>query len=140
MHTLDTEIRIPSSPAAVWAYLGDLDNQAIGEGVADRIVIDRRADKPIRTMHLTAALGGGSVSERIDDLDDVAMRMAYEIIDFGPMPMTHYSGVLQCHPDGAGTRLTYVAQFDGPDPAFLQGIAAGNFQALAANLARLAAA
>jgi hypothetical protein len=134
MQTFEADAILPIAADAVWALISDLDNQSLGRGVADRVEVVRDARGVTRTLHLSARLGSGCVVERITELDHQTMRLGYDIVDAGPVPITSYSGLLVCETRGEQMRLSYEARFDGPDPAMLHEMARGNFVVLETNL------
>lgn len=129
-----TKSSIAANAKDVWAVINDLDNMDIARGMADRVIISERDGVPLRTLHLTAALGGGVVAEKITLIDNATMRMNYEVVDFGPLPATSYMGFMKFVPDGDKTILEYEARFEGSDTPSLHAMAKGNVAMLIENL------
>ncbi len=131
-YTTRTTIAAPAD--AVWAAIKDLGNMDVATGMADRVEITTRDGVPLRTLHLTPALGGGVVAEKITLIDNAKMHMNYEVVDFGPLPATSYKGFMKFIPDGAKTVLDYEAHFEGSDIEALGAMAKGNIDMLVTNL------
>lgn len=131
-YTTKTTIAAPAE--AVWAVINDLGNMDVATGMADRVEISTRDGVPLRTLHLTPALGGGVVAEKITLIDNAKMHMNYEVVDFGPLPATSYKGFMKFIPDGAKTVLDYEARYEGSDIEALGAMAKGNIDMLVTNL------
>ena len=131
-YTTKTTIAAPAD--AVWAVINDLGNMYVARGMADKVEISTRDGVPLRTLHLTAELGGGVVAEKITLIDNAKMHMNYEVVDFGPLPATSYKGFMKFIPDGDKTLLDYEARFDGSNVDALAAMAEGNIGMLVANL------
>src|SRR5262245_34411851 len=129
-----TKTTIAAPADAVWAIINDLSNMDVATGMADRVEISTRDGVPLRTLHLTAALGGGVVAEKITLIDNANMHMNYEVVDFGPLPATSYKGFMKFIPDGAKTLLDYEARFEGSNVDALAAMAKGNIEMLVVNL------
>lgn len=127
-----TTINAPAKD--VWTVINDLGNMDVARGMADRVDISERDGVPLRTLHLTPALGGGVVAEKITLIDNANMRMNYEVVDFGPLPATSYMGFMKFMPNGDKTTLEYEARFDAPDTSSLHAMAKGNVAMMVANL------
>jgi ligand-binding SRPBCC domain-containing protein len=131
-YTTKTTIAAPAD--AVWAVINDLGNMDVATGMADKVEISTRDGVPLRTLHLTPALGGGVVAEKITHIDNAKMHMNYEVVDFGPLPATSYKGFMKFIPDGAKTVLDYEARYEGSDIEALGAMAKGNIDMLVTNL------
>lgn len=131
MRTLTTDVVIPAPARRVWALVGDLENQRLGAEIAPRVDVSHQDGQTIRTLHLAERFGAGKVVERILLLDDDAMRLDYEILDPGPVPVAAYAGRLDCAPEGeTQMRLIYEARFDAPDLDATAVMAQDNFDIL----------
>ncbi|WP_135210690.1 SRPBCC family protein [Vitreimonas flagellata] len=131
-YTTKTTIAAPAE--AVWDVINDLGNMDVATGMADRVEISTRDGVPLRTLHLTPALGGGVVAEKITLIDNAKMHMNYEVVDFGPLPATSYKGFMKFIPDGAKTILDYEARYEGSDIDALGAMAKGNIDMLVTNI------
>jgi hypothetical protein len=139
MRSYRDSMTIEASAPIVWTVLADLSNPAPGAGIVERIEVRYERGVTIRTLHLAAALGGGSVTERIERLDPLERVLRYRVIDPGPVPMTHYVGEFRLHAMGEVTRVDYVAEFDA-SPEHIEAIAstaADHFRAYISNVAAL---
>jgi hypothetical protein len=129
-----TQLTIAAPAKEVWAVINDLDNMDVARGMGERVEISTRDGVPLRTIYLSPALGGGVVAEKITLIDNDAMRMNYEVVDFGPLPATSYLGFMKFTPNGDETILDYEARFEGADTTALGAMAKGNVAMLVENL------
>jgi len=101
MASIRQEIRIDAAPEAIWDAVRDVG--ALHTRLVPGFVVDTRLEEGARVV----TFGNGMVvRELIVDLDDEARRAAWSAVD---TPMTHYNASVQIFPDGAGSRVVWIA-------------------------------
>lgn len=99
---------------------------------------DRAGIGALRTYHLAPAIGGGSVVERLIELDNVERVIGYDMVDYGPLPWACYRGRIQVVPAGPDACMFHIrTQFVPVDPdqaEELRGLSRGNIEKYIANL------
>jgi carbon monoxide dehydrogenase subunit G len=102
MASIRKEISIDARPEDVWAALRDWG--ALHESLVPGFVVDTRLDGADR---IVTFFNGAVVREVLVDLDDVARRLAWSIVDG---PYTHHNASAQVFPAGDGqTRFVWIA-------------------------------
>lgn len=99
-------VRLSASPAEVWAVVGDIGSLVPGGGAIERVEVQGNGAGALRTYHLG---GGVRIVERIEEYDPVLYRYVYRILDFGPLPCTHYLGLAPVTPAGGSSLLSWSA-------------------------------
>ncbi|HEX2070287.1 MAG TPA: SRPBCC family protein [Thermoleophilaceae bacterium] len=102
MASIRKEMQIAAPPELVWEALSDWG--ALHERLAPGFVVDARLDGDDR---IVTFFNGVVVRERLVDLDAVARRLVWSVVDG---PYTHHNGSSQVCDDGdGGTRFVWVA-------------------------------
>jgi hypothetical protein len=121
--------RIAAPARAVWGAVGDWSNSAIGKDFVERAVISGAGVGATRIFFLPARAGGGSVTERLDAMDNARMTYTYRLVDPGPLPVSDYSGDWAVRSTGpAAAEITFHCRFipRGIDPQKAADIFIGN--------------
>lgn len=101
MASIRQEILIDAAPEAIWDAVRDVG--ALHTRLVPGFVVDTRLEEGARVV----TFGNGMVvRELIVDLDDDARRAAWAAVG---TPMTHYNASVQIFPDGAGSRVVWIA-------------------------------
>jgi hypothetical protein len=95
-----------AAPDKVWTKIGDFCGIANWHPVIEKCTLS--SDGSIRTLSLK---GGGAVREKLEKRDDAARSYTYSIID-GPLPVANYTSTISVAADGAGSKITWVGNFD----------------------------
>lgn len=100
MVRVERAIRIPAPAALAWRVLGDFGLADLKDGICDTVTVAGDGVGALRTMTLAAAWGGGSVRERLEELDPGERYMRYRLVDSGPVPFADYEGSIRVTPAG----------------------------------------
>ena len=101
MASIRKEIRVDARPERVWDALRDVG--ALHERVVPGFVVDTRLEDGARVV----TFGNGMVArELIVDVDDEARRVAWAVVGGR---FTHHNASVQVFPEGAGSRLVWIA-------------------------------
>jgi len=101
MASIRKELIVDAPADHVWAALRDIGQ--VHTRLAREFVTDTRLDGDSR---LVTFANGEVVRERIVDIDDRALRLAYAVVDWRT---THHNASFQVTPDGGGrSRLTWT--------------------------------
>ena len=139
METVELGRRIAAPARAAWRFVGDFGGNVLTRGYVDRVEVRGVGVGAERTYHLASHLGGGSVSERLEDLDDAQMRIRYSMPDNGPLPWTLYEGeirVIAAGPQACMVSIRTCFLPVGEDGAVLRNLSQGNIGMYLDNLAR----
>ena len=87
----------------------------------------------------TIDMGGASLVEECELLDDDEMTMGYTITEGGGMPFADYHSTMHVRPSGEGSELVWKARYEpvgdpGTAEQTLQAIYGGGFQGLKKHL------
>jgi hypothetical protein len=130
--------RIEASADKAWALTGDFSGTVLTRGYVARVEATGRGIGALRTYHLDPAIGGGSVVERLVELDNAERVIAYDMVDYGPLPWGGYQGRIQVTPAGPDACIFVIrTQFLPIDPEKgdeLRNLSHGNIEMYIANL------
>ena len=101
MASIRKEMTLRADPAKVWDAVRDVG--AIHTRLARGFVTDTRLEGDTRTVTFA---NGVVARERIIDIDDAKRRLAYSVVEGRP---THHHATFQVVPEGAGSRVVWVA-------------------------------
>lgn len=103
------QVELGSAPAKVWELLRDFGGLLAALGV--RVEVEGTGIGTVRTVHHEGAV----IVERLEELDDTAMRTSYSMLGGNPFSVTGYLATAQVSAVGAGrTLLTWRSRFE-PD-------------------------
>jgi hypothetical protein len=139
METVELGRRIATPARTAWRIVGDFASDALTRGFVDRIEILGVGIGAERIYHVAAHLGGGSVRERLEELDDARMRLRYSMSDNGPLPWTLYQGDIRVIAAGAQACIVSVCTRFlpvGEDGTVLRRLSQGNIGMYFDNLER----
>lgn len=140
MQHLEYARKLPYPAAAVWELVGDFGNAEIAAGFVERVETVGEGLGMERIFHLPQRLGGGSVRERLEELDPVLRRISYRITDNGPLPWTGYFGtitVTPCGPDACAILVELRLTPIGIRPEEAAAISMSNMDMFFRNLAQI---
>lgn len=100
--------RIEAPTEKVWALAGDFGGTVLTRGYVDRVETSGEGIGALRTFHLDPAIGGGTVVERLIELDHAECVIAYDMVDYGPLPWADYGGRIKVTPAGAGACIFII--------------------------------
>ncbi|WEJ98405.1 MAG: SRPBCC family protein [Candidatus Sphingomonas phytovorans] len=138
METVEIARRIQAPADAVWAFVGDFSGDVLTRGYVDRVETVGTGIGARRTYHLDPAIGGGSVVERLIELDETERAIAYDMVDYGPLPWADYGGRITVTPAGADACIfvlrTHFFPLDPDRAEELCVLSRGNIEMYVANL------
>jgi Polyketide cyclase / dehydrase and lipid transport len=83
---------VAASADRIWAILADFSNQELVKGFCRAVHVTGSGRGAVRTFELFDDVGGGAVSERIEEIDREARYYSYRVFDIGPLPFADYVG------------------------------------------------
>jgi hypothetical protein len=101
MASIHKEMYVEAVPDDVWAAFRDVG--AIHTRLARGFVTDTKLEGDTRTVTFA---NGIVARERIIDIDNAKRRLAYSVVEGRP---THHHATFQIFPEGAGSRVVWVA-------------------------------
>ncbi len=138
MQWVEVARRIEAPAEAVWAYVGDFAGNVLTRGYVDRVETEGAGVGARRTYHLDPAIGGGSVVERLLELNEHERVIAYDMVDYGPLPWADYGGRIKVTPAGPDACIfiirTHFFPLDPERADELAGLSRGNIGMYIANL------
>lgn len=136
MIRVERAIRIPTPADAAWRVLGDFSLADVKNGICDSVTVDGSGVGAVRTMTLAASWGGGSVRERLEELDVTERYMRYRLVDSGPVPFADYEGSIRVTPAGPDACVAVMSSRFVPveiDFATAQAMSVANIERALAN-------
>ena len=123
---------IDAPPADVWKVVREFTS---GDWMGVELTADGEGVGATRTIDM----GGASLTEACERLDDDEMVMGYTITDGGGMPFDDYHSTMQVRPAGDASELVWSARYEPVgDPAVaeqtLQAIYGGGFKGLKSHI------
>ena len=110
MATIRKEHRTPATADQVWAAFRDYG--APHEKLARGFVVATRLEEGARVVTFA---NGMVFRELLVTMDDAARRLVYAIV--GAEGLVHHNASFQVHPDGAGSRVIWIADVLPDDAA-----------------------
>jgi carbon monoxide dehydrogenase subunit G len=107
MPSLRNEIAVAAPADDVWRILGDL--RATPEWIPGVVEAEVTGDE-----RLCLTVDGGEIRERITARSDEALSFSYEQTAV-PLPISGSRGTLRVAENGAGSLVTWEAEFEAPD-------------------------
>ena len=107
---LNHDMVVAAPPDAVWSIVGTLD--AVADWHPDVSASPVEGGRE-RGATRTLTLEGGSLGERIDDIDDDEMRLTWRLSDENPeaLPVSFYQSSIDVEPEGEGSRVLWTSNF-----------------------------
>lgn len=102
MATIRQEFSVAAAPEAVWAVFKDFG--AVHMRLAPGFVTDTKLEEGARVVTFA---NGMTARELLVTMDDAARRLVYAVS--GSRQLTHHNASFQVFPDGAGSRVVWIA-------------------------------
>lgn len=107
--------KIAAPADKVWATVRQFGD---GSWMGVEMMCDGEGEGAVRRI----AMGGGSIAERCERVDDEARVLGYTIVD-GAVPFTDYHSTMEVAEDGRGSLLTWSATYEPiGDPAQAESV------------------
>lgn len=131
---VSVSVEFKSSPAAVWAAVGDF--CGIGKWLPGIDRVEAECNGKRRRVVLP---DGGAVVEDETGRDEQAMHLSYRVVE-GPMPFSDYTSTISVHPKESGCSVRWSGSFTplGPEDKvsrLVRGIYASALKELQKHLA-----
>ena len=91
MTTVSVSTKVPASAKQVWDMIGGFNALPNWHPAIERSEIEGEGKGSLRTLHL---LGGGTITERLEQLDDTGQLYSYSILS-SPLPVANYTGTIR---------------------------------------------
>ena len=110
----------------VWELIGGFNALPNWHPAVEKSEIEGEGAGSVRTLHLA---GGGTITERLERLDDAGKVYNYSIIS-SPLPVANYNSTIRLHEtdDGKGCKVEWESDFqaagapEGDAVAAIQGV------------------
>ncbi|WP_422056556.1 SRPBCC family protein [Sphingomonas sp.] len=130
--------RIEAPAERAWEFVGDFAGDVLTRGYVARVETVGRGIGGRRTYHLDPAIGGGSVVERLIELDEIERVIGYDMVDYGPLPWADYGGRITVTPAGPDACMvvlrTHFLPLDPDQGEELRRLSSGNIDMYFDNL------
>lgn len=139
MEMVELGQRFDAPAREAWHIVGNFGGDVLTRGYVDRVELRGTGIGAERIYHLARHIGSGSVTERLDELDNGLMRMRYSMTDNGPVPWTEYHGEIRVIAAGAAACMVSVRTWFlpvGEEGATLKAMSKSNIEAYFGNLTR----
>jgi ribosome-associated toxin RatA of RatAB toxin-antitoxin module len=110
MVKVNLSTKLPVSTKQVWDLIGNFNALPEWHPAIERSEIEEEEGGRgvIRRLHL---LGGGTVVERLERLDDSEHLYSYEILE-GPLPVADYHATLRVREEEGGCTVEWSSEFE----------------------------
>ena len=134
MAKISMSVNLPAAAQNVWDLIGGFNAFHDWHPAVEKTDIEGEGKGSVRTLHLA---GGGTVTERLEQLDDEGRTYSYTIMS-SPLPVANYSGTIRIREseDGSGCTVEWESDFEpagapeGDAVAVMQGIYQAGFDNL----------
>lgn len=138
MLSVEIARRIEAPADKAWAFIGDFSGTVLTRGYVAGVEATGGEVGALRTYHLDPSIGGGSVVERLVELDNAERVICYDMVDYGPLPWGDYRGRIQVTPAGPDACIfvirTHFVPIDPNQGDELRNLSRGNIEMYIANL------
>lgn len=116
MTTVSMKTQLPVSADKLWQLIGQFNGVAEWHPAIEKSELEE--DGKVRRLTL---VGGGSIVERLERVDDNEHRYRYSILE-SPLPVADYVAEIRVHPDeqGVGSTIEWSSEFKPKDASVQQ--------------------
>ena len=125
-----TELPVPAK--TVWAVIGNFNALPDWHPAVEKSELKKEDGATVRKLSL---MGGGTIEEKLEQIDDKERRYTYTIIS-GPLPVNNYTSTLSVRDSGKGCSVEWSSDFEakgapeGDAVAAITGIYEAGFENL----------
>ena len=125
-----TELPVPAK--TVWAVIGNFNALPDWHPAVEKSELKKEDGSTLRKLSL---MGGGTIEEKLEQIDDKERRYTYTIIS-GPLPVSNYTATLKVRDSGKGCAVEWSSEFEakgapeGDAVAAISGIYEAGFENL----------
>ena len=98
MSKVSMSARLPAPVDEVWKRIGDFNALCDWHPAVDKSEVDGKGEGSVRKLTL---VGGGTIVERLERLDEDGYQYVYSITD-SPLPVSNYVATLRVRDEGDG--------------------------------------
>ena len=116
MAKVSMSINLGVSAEKVWELIGSFNALPDWHPAVEKSEIEGEGTGSVRTLHLAG--GGGTIRERLEQIDDEGKVYSYSILS-SPLPVLNYSSTLRLREaeDGSGCTVEWESDFQPADVA-----------------------
>jgi ribosome-associated toxin RatA of RatAB toxin-antitoxin module len=132
MAKVSSSTDLPVSAKTVWAVIGNFNALPDWHPAVDKSELKKENGSTVRKLSL---VGGGSIEEKLEQVDDKERRYTYTILS-GPLPVSNYTATLKVRDSDKGCSVEWSSEFEakgapeGDAVAAISGIYEAGFENL----------
>ena len=125
-----TDLPVPAK--TVWAVIGNFNALPDWHPAVEKSELKKENGSTVRKLSL---VGGGSIEEKLEQVDDKERRYTYSILS-GPLPVSNYTATLKVRDSDKGCSVEWSSEFEakgapeGDAVAAISGIYEAGFENL----------
>ena len=106
---VEKTVTIKADPAKVWALVKDFGNMQKWHPAVASTKLEKKGEDTFRTLTLK---DGGTITEKLRNVDDASMKLKYEIVS-GVLPVADYNSTITVAKGAAAgeTTVTWMGRF-----------------------------
>ncbi|MEQ9608860.1 MAG: SRPBCC family protein [Kiloniellaceae bacterium] len=132
MAKVSSSTALPVSAKTVWAVIGNFNALPDWHPAVEKSELKKEDGSTVRKLSL---VGGGSIEEKLEQIDDKERRYTYTIVS-GPLPVSNYTATLRVRDSDKGCSVEWSSEFEakgapeGDAVAAISGIYEAGFENL----------
>jgi len=132
MAKVSSSTDLPVSAKTVWAVIGNFNALPDWHPAVEKSELKKEDGSTVRKLSL---VGGGSIEEKLEKIDDKERRYTYTILS-GPLPVSNYTATLKVREGDKGCSVEWSSEFEargapeGDAVAAISGIYEAGFENL----------
>lgn len=108
MAKVSSSTELPVSAKTVWAVIGNFNALPDWHPAVEKSELKKENGSTVRKLSL---VGGGSIEEKLEQVDDKERRYTYTILS-GPLPVSNYTATLKVRDSGNGCSVEWSSEFE----------------------------
>ena len=135
MAKVSSSTELPVSAKTVWAVIGNFNALPDWHPAVAKSELKKEDGSTVRKLSL---VGGGSIEEKLEQIDDKERRYTYTILS-GPLPVSNYVATLKVREGGKGCEVEWSSEFEAKGAPESDAVAAisGIYEAGFENLKKM---